>query len=151
MMIPEPSPICRRCHRALKDAASIKRGYGPVCWAKVRPKDGEDEQLLEPCTISYPGLAEWVRKNIWERILQGKIQTCSCGEPLEYGELASYDHDGGYHLKGYGKPQWVYLQCPKCGYQWSIWKLRIDLEDLEKPKKLEPKVPKQATLPGVEA
>lgn len=27
--------ICRSCGRKLKDANSIKRGYGPVCWQNV--------------------------------------------------------------------------------------------------------------------
>ena len=72
-------------------------------------------------------------KEIRKRVLKGKIQTCrTCGEPLENGELQSYDHDGGYDLKGFGQPQWVYLECSKCRYQLSIWKLRIDLSDLEK-------------------
>lgn len=27
---------CRRCHRALTQAVSIVRGYGPVCWLVER-------------------------------------------------------------------------------------------------------------------
>lgn len=27
---------CRRCHRELSDPESVRRGYGPVCWAKVQ-------------------------------------------------------------------------------------------------------------------
>ncbi|ALK06185.1 hypothetical protein SAMN02910340_02068 [Methanosarcina thermophila] len=78
-------------------------------------------------------------KEIRKRVLKGKIQTCrTCGEPLENGELQSYDHDGGYDLKGFGQPQWVYLECSKCRYQLSIWKLRIDLSDLEKSKPAKP-------------
>lgn len=26
---------CNRCHRVIRDPASIKRGFGPVCWTKV--------------------------------------------------------------------------------------------------------------------
>ena len=30
------SRYCRRCHRHLRDPASMKRGYGSVCARKVR-------------------------------------------------------------------------------------------------------------------
>ena len=29
--------ICEKCGRALKDAESIQRGYGPVCYKKIMP------------------------------------------------------------------------------------------------------------------
>lgn len=30
---------CRaaRCHRRLRDAESVARGYGPVCWRRINP------------------------------------------------------------------------------------------------------------------
>lgn len=125
---------CKRCHRALKDPASVKRGYGPVCWKKTQVEDEQQEKICEPCTIAYKGLANYTMREIRKRILQGNIQECSCGEPLETGEVRSYDHDDGYDLKGFGKPQWVYHECSNCGHQLSIWKLRIDISDLEKLK-----------------
>ncbi|MHB8117876.1 MAG: DUF6011 domain-containing protein [Methanothrix sp.] len=33
------SRYCRRCHRHLKDPASMKRGFGPVCFQKIRQED----------------------------------------------------------------------------------------------------------------
>ncbi len=41
-------------------------------------------------------------------------------QPLEY-----YDHDGGYPVKGFKEKQWLYVTCPKCGYQWSLKKLGV--------------------------
>ncbi len=35
-------PKCGNCGRCLKDKESIKRGYGPVCFAKV---EREQEQI----------------------------------------------------------------------------------------------------------
>lgn len=29
---------CLRCNRPLKDPESVKRGYGPICWAMVQPE-----------------------------------------------------------------------------------------------------------------
>ena len=28
-------PLCKRCHRELKDPVSIERGYGEICWKRV--------------------------------------------------------------------------------------------------------------------
>ncbi|WP_048180582.1 DUF6011 domain-containing protein [Methanosarcina siciliae] len=127
---------CKRCNRALKDPTSIERGYGPVCYKKIQVVDDEQqEKICEPgSTIVYKGLANHTMREIRKRVMSGNIQECSCGEPLETGELRSYDHDGGYELKGFGAPQWVYLECSNCRHQLSIWKLRIDLSDLEKLK-----------------
>lgn len=32
-------------------------------------------------------------------------------------------HSGGWTLRGYEEKRWVYVTCPKCGYDWAIWKL----------------------------
>lgn len=128
------SGTCKRCGRALKGSSSLERGYGPVCFRKVQQDCEKVESKLEPCSIEYPGLALHVKEKIWERVLQGEKKTCSCGEPLKTGELRSYDHDGGWDLKGFSKPQWPYILCSNCGHQLSIHKLRIDLSDLEKIK-----------------
>lgn len=125
---------CKRCNRALKDSASVKRGYGPVCWKKVQLEDEEQRKIYEPCTVAYTGLANHIMREIRRRVLQGNATECSCGEPLETGDIRSYDHEGGLDLKGYGQPQWVYHECSKCKHQLSIWKLRMDLSDLEKLK-----------------
>lgn len=106
------------------------------CWSKVKTDDGKQKKIYEPCTIEHPDLAKYTEREIWKRVLQGKIQACTCGESLENELLHLYDHDGGYNLKGFGKPQWVYVEC-SCGYQWSVWKLHIDLSDLEKIRKTE--------------
>jgi len=129
---------CKRCNRALKDPASVKRDYGPVCWKKVQQENEEQRKIYEPCTVAYQGLANHIMREIRRRVLQGNVTECSCGEPLETGEVRSYDHDGGLDLKGFGQPQWVYHECSKCGHQLSIWKLRIDLSDLEKVKPAKP-------------
>ena len=34
---------CAMCGRALKDASSIARGYGPVCWGRVLQAAMEQE------------------------------------------------------------------------------------------------------------
>lgn len=43
--------------------------------------------------------------------------------PLESEPLERYDHSGGYDVDGFEEKQWLYVVCPKCDYQWSLWKL----------------------------
>lgn len=40
--------------------------------------------------------------------------------PIEH-----YDHDGGWPVEGFKEKQWLYVTCPKCGYQWALWKLGV--------------------------
>ena len=40
-------------------------------------------------------------------------------EPFQF-----YDHDGGEKVNGFDKKQWLYIECPNCQYQWSLWKLQ---------------------------
>jgi hypothetical protein len=44
-----------------------------------------------------------------------------CGAPLPK-RFSHYDHDGGYNVAGFAEPQWLYLDCPRCGYGESLWK-----------------------------
>lgn len=37
---------CTRCKRGLTDPISIKRGYGPVCWAKAQADKSKEEQIV---------------------------------------------------------------------------------------------------------
>lgn len=51
------------------------------------------------------------------------LETCpDCGCPLPDG-LKHYDHDGGLLVVGFSRPQWLFLECPNCDYQWALWKL----------------------------
>lgn len=40
--------------------------------------------------------------------------------PIEH-----YDHDGGWAVKGFKELQWLYVTCPRCGYQWALHKLGV--------------------------
>lgn len=140
-----PTPVrslyCRRCSRRLSAAASIRHGYGSKCWKKVARKLGVSEEAgaPEPCTITDEAEAAMVRREIRKRLFakarpdEYPRWVCGCGRDLREGDLLSMDHDAGEVLKGYGAPQWFYIQC-ECGYGMAIWKIRrINLSDLEAP------------------
>jgi len=38
---------CHRCHRALKDPASMARGYGPICIVKEAKERMQAKELAE--------------------------------------------------------------------------------------------------------
>jgi len=68
---------------------------------------------------STPSLADYQRQ------LLGK--TCiGCREP-ELGGLTieHYQHEGGWCVAGFIDRQWLSVECPRCGYCISLWKLGI--------------------------
>lgn len=115
---------CQRCGRVLKSPDSISRGYGRSCWQKVcKNMQAALKALDDPCTIAdVDDALETLRA------IQGEIdrsgERCTCGTLLSDGELLLHDHDGGVALKGYGKPQWVYVHCLHCGYDTALWKAK---------------------------
>jgi len=51
--------------------------------------------------------------------------TCRwCGYALPT-EIQNYNHGGGWELEGYTRRQWLYVECRRCDYQWSLAKLGI--------------------------
>lgn len=52
---------------------------------------------------------------------------CTCGMelPTHHSAIHMYDHDSGWPVEGYKERQWLYIVCPRCGYQWALWKLGV--------------------------
>ena len=102
-------PRCNRCHRVLKDAASIAVGLGPTCFAKVtgKPLPRQNEPQAPSSTKGRPitaprrrhraasdgtiSLDEWA-KSINEEVPQGRYEKPEeeqdGEEPPEYEERA---------------------------------------------------------------
>lgn len=71
-------------------------------------------------------LAEW-RLQVGDRHCRWCVQKMdSTPAPLKDQPLKHYDHPAGHHVSGYAMPQWLYVECPVCGYQWSFRKLGIN-------------------------
>lgn len=88
-----------------------------------------------PITIKDEKKAKQSLEDIYQLILAvGRRETCMCGEPLRNTIIWSWDHPDGKFLAGFGAPQWVFLHCNKCGYDYAIWKLLTvrDYIDLQK-------------------
>ena len=57
--------------------------------------------------------------------VKGKEFECSvnCQQRFPITEILGYHpHDGGL-ANAQGEKYWVYVKCPKCGYDWSFWKV----------------------------
>lgn len=62
---------------------------------------------------------------------QGEQNCKYCSErfpfkPVKLGSVEFYPHDGGWIVKDFKEKQWLYKTCPKCGYQWALWKLGVE-------------------------
>lgn len=118
---------CKRCGRPIDGHESIQRGYGSTCWRKIKKQTRQNEQLLSegPRTIADQVLAAQTIRAIRALLADCERTECTCHHhvPTRDMDIRSYDHPCGYHLPGFENPQWVYLECPSCGYQWSWWKL----------------------------
>lgn len=116
---------CRRCNRTIINKKSVQHGFGPVCWNKLQNTDYEEVPTSLRITITDQAKAQESLERVKELMKTVEKKTClKCGEPLDPANLEYYDHEGGYDMPGFGKPQWLYHQCA-CGYGYSLWKLRI--------------------------
>lgn len=58
-----------------------------------------------------------------------KKDKCHCGfKGLKNQEIHNYVHDAGWKLRGFRRRNWLYIQCPKCSYEWALWKLGVPRE-----------------------
>ena len=48
-----------------------------------------------------------------------------CGADMKGESVHGYEHVGGWVVHGYDEKQWLYIVCPKCHYQWALWKLGV--------------------------
>lgn len=118
--------LCRRCHRGISNPKSIKHGFGPVCWAKLQKMDYNERPTSFRITITDQKEASKSLEKVRELMQHAEVKTCrKCGEPLRPENIEYYDHPGGYDMPGFGQPQWLYHHCEECGFDYSLWKLRI--------------------------
>lgn len=59
-------------------------------------------------------------ENVFPRTECSKCNVNLTKEPIQH-----YAHSNGWSVIGFKKKQWLFVQCPKCGYQSALWKLGI--------------------------
>lgn len=108
------SNSCRECGRPLSDPKSRQRGFGPSCWAKVT---GGKEVPHH----SFPEAEKTLRE------AEPQTLICQCGQDLHLEPVRGYPHTRGWETPE-GK-MWLYVICPSCRSEVSLWKLGISPED----------------------
>lgn len=58
----------------------------------------------------------------------GFLECAYCGTDLTGLPLYAYPHGAGWTVKDLDAKQWLYIHCPKCGYDWAVWKLGVKRE-----------------------
>jgi hypothetical protein len=85
-------------------------------------KNSRQESSAQSSTAA--DIQAWIKLCIQEGV--GRTR-CRCGETIHPDRMGIYPHADGMEIKGKGK-QWVYIRYPKCGYDWSLWTLHMDLD-----------------------
>jgi hypothetical protein len=67
------------------------------------------------------------------RKLYGNIESrkplCLCGYDLSKEPIVYYvPHSDGWTVEGETQKVWLYVKCPKCGYDMAIWKMGVPRE-----------------------
>ncbi|AKB79109.1 hypothetical protein MSHOH_2626 [Methanosarcina horonobensis HB-1 = JCM 15518] len=115
---------CLRCGRSLRDHKSKSRGYGPTCWKKVLPTLPSCPPTTEIRSIENIFAVNSVYDSLRVRV---SSHSCpSCGALLSSAEVHSYDHEDGLNLRGFLRPQWIYITCTRCGADIALHKLTRD-------------------------
>lgn len=112
---------CLRCGRSLKDHKSKARGYGSECWDKVKHALPSFPPTAETRSIENIFTVNQVYESL--RVRFSSHSCPSCGALLGSPEIHSYDHEEGVNLRGFLRPQWVYVTCQNCGVDIALHKL----------------------------
>lgn len=66
---------------------------------------------------------------------------CLCGFDLSEETIWGYSHSDGWEVEETDELQWLWVKCPKCGYEMSIWKIGVprdvNIEDIKEGNKSE--------------
>ena len=117
----QPSNYCQICGRALSNPKSVNRGIGPECAKKYRvPKDSNVPE--DVCTKTLDNLTT---QNIIKMIPEYYRDECKFCNGMLNHIVYYYEHDGGWYVESLDKRVWLWLECSKCGHQWSLDHLRV--------------------------
>jgi len=59
----------------------------------------------------------------WRRMV--KKDTCGMCRTLLPYDISYYDHPHGFNVTSFISPQWLYIVCNSCHYQWALHKLGV--------------------------
>jgi hypothetical protein len=106
----EEKCVCR-CHGAYHGLGSLNKAKIDPSYEKELPEDEAKE----------------FRKQYGS--MEKRTTKCLCGFDLKDEPIIYYvPHDAGWTVKGEKEKAWLYVKCPKCGYDMAIWKMGVPRE-----------------------
>jgi|GEM_PF-4318424 len=51
-----------------------------------------------------------------------------CNVDLSAVPISGYPHSAGWKVEDHAHKMWLFKTCPKCGYDWALWKLGVHRE-----------------------
>ena len=107
-----------RCSNAKRPRCKCKCGghnHGnPQAKAKAQPTLGIESDL----ELTHPQFQPI------GNLLLAHDPYCRWCEAKLTGPVYGYQHSGGVEVPGLKGRWWLYLKCPKCGYDWALWKVK---------------------------
>lgn len=122
--------LCLKCARTTgAESEDCPQCGEPLVSAVMKLLTVNDKPVPETKEFPEPGELVWTLDSVKTKVektlaLGYGRNVCSCGQALTVEDLRMYPHEGGDRVEGLGKV-WLYLHCPKCQYDWSLWKLGI--------------------------
>ncbi|MFW9881939.1 MAG: DUF6011 domain-containing protein [Candidatus Thorarchaeota archaeon] len=118
----EPSHFCRKCGRSLSALKSVLNGIGPICIKKSGTTEIRNREFPES-DLRTKLLTGSAYDKIWDEI--GRMSKCGFCSGEFNANIYYYEHDSGWYVKDLDKKVWIWVECSKCGHQWSLEHLHI--------------------------
>lgn len=116
---------CEACWNASGERCQCR--CGGTYHGAGNPNKQENKISRKPLYPIYPS-AQLYKKLISD-------PHCHCGFDLSKEPVQAHDHSDGWEVKEVEPFQWLWIACPKCGYDTAIWKMGVSrgtrLRDVE--------------------
>lgn len=110
----KPGVCCDPCFMANEDKC-VCRCHGQYHGKGRHEPDPSYEKVLDPGTAQK-----------FKDQFDPEKTHCLCGFPLMNEPILYYvPHESGWAIPQETEKVWLYVKCPKCGYDMAIWKLGV--------------------------
>jgi len=108
---------CARCYAAKSDVKKCKCRCQGAHHGQGHRRMSDDNDKLLPETEAQRFRAQYTRTS------------CDCGHDLSKEPISYYvPHPDGWTIPQETERVWLFVHCPKCGFDMSIWKLGVPRE-----------------------
>ena len=106
---------CEPCFNATEEKCNCRCHGAYHGLGRLNKRDPNDKELPEKEAQEF--------RRHYTRI------NCHCGYDLKDEPISYYvPHEAGWTIEGETEKAWLFVHCPKCGYDMSIWKMGVPRE-----------------------